>query len=83
MYFTSRITSSVTLVPVWFQGSAEETELVTVFNELRMNVDQKKLPMLVLSGFRAAVSTVDHNTPLDRLQQYVGLSDTVLTWFRS
>lgn len=30
-----------------------------------------------------AVDTVDHNTPLDRLEKCVGLSDAVLRCFRS
>lgn len=60
-----------------------ETALVKVVNDLRMNTDQKKLSVLVLLDLSAAFDTIDHNILLDRLENWVGLSDTVFKWFGS
>ena len=62
---------------------SKETALVKVLNDLRLNTDEKKLSVLVLLDLSAAFDTVDHDILLDRLEHWVGLSSTVLKWFRS
>ena len=60
-----------------------ETALVKVFNDLRVNADRKDLSVLVLLDLSAAFDTVNHDILLDRLENCVGFSGTVLNWFRS
>ena len=60
-----------------------ETALVKVLNDLRLNADAKNLSVLVLLDLSAAFDTVDHDILLDRLENGVGFSGTVLKWFRS
>lgn len=51
-----------------------EKVLVKVLNDLRSNMDMKKLCVLVLLDHTAAFETVDHSVLLDRLHNLVGLS---------
>ncbi len=60
-----------------------ETALVKVENDPRVNTDEKKLSVLVLLDLSTAFDFVDHDILLDRLEHGVGLSGTVLRWFRS
>lgn len=60
-----------------------ETALVKVVNDLRMNMDDNKLTILVLLDLSAAFDTVDHDILINRLQNCVGLSGSVLDWFRT
>ena len=60
-----------------------ETALIKVLNYIRLNTDSDKITVLVLLDFSAVFDTVDHRTLLDRLENWVGLSGTVLNWFRS
>ena len=48
-----------------------------------MNNDGGSLTVLVLIDLTAAFDTVNHTILLDRLENWVGLSGTVLRWFRS
>lgn len=59
------------------------TALIKVLNDIRLNTDSGKLTVLVLLDLSAAFDTIDHKIVLDRLVKWVGLSGTVLTWFRT
>ena len=60
-----------------------ETALLKILNDIRWNLDNKKLTVLVLLDLSAAFDTVDHHILLNRLRHLVGLSGTVLNWFCS
>ena len=60
-----------------------ETALVKVVNDLRINMDARKLSVLVLLDLSAAFDTVDHNLLIERLENWVGLSGPVLNWLRT
>lgn len=46
-------------------------------------MDVKKLSVLVLFDPSAAFDTVNHTVLLDRLHTLIGLSGTVVNWFKS
>ncbi|XP_054864080.1 uncharacterized protein LOC129348233 [Amphiprion ocellaris] len=60
-----------------------ETALLKILNDIRWNLDNKKLTVLVLLDLSAAFDTVDHHILLNRLKHLVGLSGTVFNWFDS
>ncbi len=60
-----------------------ETALLKILNDIRCNLDNHKLTVLVLLDLTAAFDTVDHHILLNRLRNLVGLSGTVLNWFVS
>ena len=60
-----------------------ETALIKVLNDIHLNNDASRTTVLVLLDLSAAFDTVDHNILLDRLEQWVGLTGTVLNWFKS
>ena len=60
-----------------------ETALVEVFDDIRLNTDHGRSSVLVLLDLSAAFDTVDHDILLDRLENWVGLSGTVLDWCAS
>ena len=57
--------------------------LLIVFNDIHLNTDSGKISVLVLLDLSAAFDTVDHDILLDRLENWVGLSGSVLKWFES
>ena len=59
------------------------TALVCVVNDLMISTDAKNPSILVLLDFSAAFDTVDHKIPIHHLKYWVGLSGTVLEWFKS
>ncbi len=60
-----------------------ETALIKIINDIHFNSDSGKISVLVLLDLSAAFDTVDHNTLLERLENWVGLSGMALKWFRS
>ena len=60
-----------------------ETALIKVTNDIRMNTDSGKVSVLVLLDLSAAFDTVDHEILLQRLENWVGISDPALNWFKS
>lgn len=60
-----------------------ETALIKVVNDLRCNLDMRKLSVLVLLDLSAAFDTVDHGILLNRLYSIIGISGTVFNWFKS
>ncbi|XP_076578637.1 LOW QUALITY PROTEIN: uncharacterized protein LOC143315073 [Chaetodon auriga] len=60
-----------------------ETVLYSKINDIHLNNDASKTSVLVLLDLSAAFDTVDHDILLDRLEKWVGLTGTVLHWFKS
>uniref|UniRef100_A0A671UM61 Reverse transcriptase domain-containing protein n=1 Tax=Sparus aurata TaxID=8175 RepID=A0A671UM61_SPAAU len=65
------------------RNHSTETALVKILNDIRWNLDNKKLTVLVLLDLSAAFDTVDHHILLNRLSHLVSLSGSVLNWFCS
>ena len=72
-----------TMQSAYKQCHSTETALVRVQNDILLNLDQKCGVILVLLDLSAAFDTIDHNVLLQLLQTRIGLSDSVLRWFRS
>ena len=60
-----------------------ETALVRVQNDILMSMEHQEITILVLLDLSAAFDTVHHKTLLHHLEQYFGISGTVLHWFLS
>ena len=60
-----------------------ETALLKVTNDLLLTLDSGENAILILLDLSAAFDTVDHNTLLSRLEQWVGIGGTALRWFSS
>ena len=60
-----------------------ETALIRVINDMLMTSDMGSPSVLVLLDLSAAFNTIDHSVLINRLEHLVGLSGTVLSWFRS
>lgn len=55
-----------------------ETALLRVHNDITMAIDKGKCAFLILLDLSAAFDTVDHETLLAFLKDYIGLSGTAL-----
>ena len=64
-------------------SNSTETALLRVFNDLMVNVDSGNPAMLVLLDLSAAFDIVDHGILLAQLEQWVGFTGSVLSWFQS
>ena len=65
------------------KGHSTETALVKVINDLRVAADNKDVSVLLLLDQSAAFDTIDHTILIQRLEHWVGLSGTALSWFCS
>ena len=65
------------------KGHITETALVRVINDLRVSVDNREVSVLLLLDLTAAFDTIDHTILIHRLEYWVGLSGTALSWFYS
>ncbi len=64
-------------------GHSTETALVRVLIDLLIIADSEACGILVLLDLSAAFNTICHSILLDRLHRWIGLSGTVLNWFKS
>ena len=60
-----------------------ETALLKVKNDLLLNMNRQHVTLLVLLDLSSAFDTVDHAILLNRLESLFGISETVLSWFKS
>lgn len=60
-----------------------ETALLCVSNDLRRSADSGRVSLLVLLDMSAAFDTLDHGILINRLKNYIGLSDSALNWLIS
>lgn len=60
-----------------------ESALLRVLNDISLSTDSEDTVVLVLLDLSAAFDTIDHATLLSRLESWVGLKASVLTWFQS
>uniref|UniRef100_A0A8C8DYC0 Reverse transcriptase domain-containing protein n=1 Tax=Oryzias sinensis TaxID=183150 RepID=A0A8C8DYC0_9TELE len=60
-----------------------ETALIKVTNDIRLNTDDGKVSVLILLDLSAAFDTVDHGILLHRLQDWVSISGSALSWLKS
>ncbi len=64
-------------------GHSTETALLKVQNDLLIDIDDKKVSVLVMLDLSAAFDTIDHEVLLNRLMRHYGIRGRVLQWFRS
>ena len=60
-----------------------ETALLKVQNDVLRTLDKQGVTVLVLLDLSAAFDTIDHSVLLSRIQSLLGISGSVLEWFRS
>ncbi|KAJ8353101.1 hypothetical protein AAFF_G00109100 [Aldrovandia affinis] len=60
-----------------------ETALTKIVNDLRLSVAANKVSVLILLDLSAAFDTIDHSILINRLENWVGLSECGVNWFRT
>ena len=60
-----------------------ETALLKVTNDILLSADSGFLTILILLDLSAAFDTINHSILLSRLQHFLGITDTALSWFTS
>ncbi len=55
-------------------NKCNEFALIKIINDIRLNSDSGKISVLVLLDLSAAFDSVDHNIPLQRLENRIRLS---------
>ena len=64
-------------------GHSIETALLYIKNEVHLSLSRGESTALVLLDLSAAFDTIDHSTLLGCLQNWFGVSGSVLKWFTS
>ena len=64
-------------------GHSTETALLYIKNEVHLSLSRGESTALVLLDLSAAFDTIDHSTLLGCLQNWFGVSGSVLKWFTS
>ena len=65
------------------KGHSTETALLKVVNDLRVSADNRNVSVLLLLDLTAAFDTIDHTILIHRLEHWIGLSGSALSWFYS
>ena len=60
-----------------------ETALLRVKNDILLNMNQRRVTLLVLLDLSAAFDTVDHTILLNRFSRDFGITGNVYSWFES
>ena len=60
-----------------------ETALLKVQNDIMESLDQGSMSVLVMLDMSAAFDTIDHQTLLERLEQYFGITGNTKAWVTS
>ena len=65
------------------EGHSTESALLSVGNEIHLDLAKGKCTALVLLDLSAAFDTIDHSILINRLSSLFGIKETVLKWLRS
>ncbi|XP_078363787.1 uncharacterized protein LOC144648005 [Oculina patagonica] len=65
------------------QNHSTETALLKVMNDILLNMNDRRVTLLILLDLSAAFDTVDHDTMLRRLEHSFGIQGKALSWFAS
>ena len=64
-------------------GHSTESALLRIQNDILHDLDKKRGVILALLDLSAAFDTIDHDLLLQRLEESLGVTGTVLQWFSS
>ena len=65
------------------QHHSTETALVTVQNDILLNMDKQYVPLLILLDLSSAFDTIDHGMMAQILEDAFGVTDRALCWVKS
>ena len=65
------------------QFHSTETALIKVYNDIMWAMERKGVTNLLPVDLSSAFDTIDHQVLITRLQDLIGVSGTVLSWFTS
>ena len=66
------------------KGHSTESALLNIHNDILLNMAKLgSVTALTLLDLSTAFNTIDHTIPLERLNVYYGISELVLSWFKS
>ncbi|KAF7660163.1 hypothetical protein LDENG_00286830, partial [Lucifuga dentata] len=77
------LTSNNLFEPFHRPFHSTETALTKVVNDLLLTADSGSASIVILLDLSAAFDTIDRDIMLDHLEDYLGICDMALSWFRS